>query len=362
MVHVSDDLSVRYALVKPQGEPTADATIVDFGGPGSSLFGQDWPGDSLQLIANTLKSNVVALEEPWVTVDYPDGCRAAAAQWYRALHEGSEADDEAFAESCNLAAGGWGWTPASYRAAVKKALDVEDLTLRAFVGASFAAIRLSYLSAPPPIVMLASPYAVGGTADDYLRSRAASTQAYCAVRAPSTCRTYKATPTGSRSLAVTRFDLGAAWIASNYQVKPAEARLALRHGGNNPELIGALSDAVTGRFGQTDVSPSTFAYFAELCPRFSHWTSAPSPGGPAGDFLRQWHVVCSQFEYEPVEIPPRNSFSHLCLVVSRHDGVVPIAVSQAAWGQRAAKYLVFSGTAHGRIDQRTLGACRLGHR
>lgn len=354
---------IRYAVLQPSSDeeasPARGATVVDLGGPGVALFGANWPGAALQAVTDRLRTPIVVLDEPWTRTPYPAGCRRAASDWFTALHSGLEAPSARFATTCRLGRGLWGWTPESYREAVDAALDQEGLSFARFVGASFAGVRLSYLHQPPPEVVLVSPYPLGQSSSAYVETRVAAVAAFCRARPGSSSCTGRARipAEAKRSLDVTEFDLGAAWIGTSYQRDPTAYRELLA-GDPDAGVVGALSDAVTGRFGVTDVSPSTFAYFDEVCSSFGTWR--PGVGGDlaAKSFLLSWHDVCRQV---PAPARPRDpqtlESAHVCVVTYRRDGVVPSVASQGYWGARADVHEVLPGPSHGVIDAQALSAC-----
>lgn len=361
-ITLSDGRVVRYAVVRPSTTAEGDltqGTVMDLGGPGVALFGADWPGEALQAVTDRLGTPVVILDEPWTRTPYPAGCRQAARAWYETLHSGSSSSGAELADACDLGKGLWGWTPAAYDEAMQAALEQEGLTFERFVGASFAGVRLGYLSRQPDEVVLVSPYPSEQSATEYLTTRLEAVQAFCsAAPAGETCRGQ--VPTGEaakRSIEVTPFDVGAAWLGTNYQRRPVAFKKMMA---DEPtaEVLGALSDAVTGRFGVTDVSPATFAYFDEACASFAPWEPEVTSRLAAATFLQQWHAVCAQVDPAPGPTSTAApAADQVCVVSYRGDAVVPSGRSQKSWRGRADQRRVLPGVNHGVIDTGALDAC-----
>lgn len=112
--------TVRYAVIRPRrAHAYAPAVLVDLGGPGLAIFGQQWPGDRIRtLLPATLRdSALVLIEEPWVTGTETPSCRRETAQLFTQAHLGHPTTKAAaVGRSCGIFASRspLGWTPAFY--------------------------------------------------------------------------------------------------------------------------------------------------------------------------------------------------------------------------------------------------------
>ena len=336
--------TVRYALLRTV--PATAATVtVDMGGPGLSLFGDHWPAGIRQAMPASMSGdNLLLLEEPWVTRPYEGPCRDSARAYFTAVHSAQTPDARTVGTACGLDArgSGWGWSPALYDEALRTIGTDENISLEGFLGTSFGAQRLLYMSKQPQWTVLISPAPKSVDAGAYLGARhdaalsglTARCSACAKGRVPlsalrTAARSLDAQPAvvPSRSVPVTGADVGAAVVALTYQADDMVPKFwtALEKPAEHAKLIGALADTVWSRFGVDDVSPAWLAYLSEVCAAFPGWDRALSgmdPTDPVAYALAAYHGPCRSV---PAAAPPvRVQYSaRFCVVATAGDTVTP---------------------------------------
>jgi len=333
----------------PRGtaEPLVDAALVDLGGPGRALFGNDdaasvaarWPGSEVLLF----------LEEPWVTRQLSDGC----ARSLRELHAGVRAEQEpsgrGLVAACELGTPGtWGWSADDYRAVVDAVVRKERLRLRGVVGSSYGAPRTAAVTGRDELewLVLNSPSPAEATGARYLQARTAAVldalAAACAgCAAAEDAASVVATAQGrlraapvvlpERTPPVVAADAAAAAVAAAYL--PDAERAALVEALRTPTtqgaaLVGRLSDSTLLRYGELDVSPALLAYYDEVCRSYAPWDGLSSVAGPVGALLSRLHAPCAAVARVGGAPPPAPAQLRSCVATSERDAVTPPAFAR----------------------------------
>jgi hypothetical protein len=343
-----DGRPYRYALV-PGGAASAGLTLLDPGGPGSSLFGRGWPADSLARLRST---DVLVLEEPWVIAGYPAECRTSMTSWYRALSAGGDGSAAAghVAHDCDLFTGRWGWDAETYGKVLSAVLAQEHRTPDAFVGFSFGSARLAYAEAAGvrfSRVDLYSPFPVGASAADWLHARERDL-----ARGPVFSDAVVGTAPEGRSIAVSASDVGAAEVQAQYFDR--RTRRSLSAQAQDARLVGRLSDMLFGRYGVDDLSPALLAYWDETCTALRGWTAAGT-----GSFLARFDSVCSAAADSATLAAPSGGVEATCVAGSREDGIVPVALLRQ-WAATRRWHLAVAGGRH--ADPALMRRCAVGSR
>jgi hypothetical protein len=344
--------------------------LVDAGGPGLSIFGEQWPQVLEQELTPALPgSTLVLLEEPWVRADLSPGCDETLRTNFRAVHAGTPSDPSALAVGCDLGGGRWGWTPATYRAAVRQVAAAENLTFEGYVGVSFGAQRLRYLPDVFRWAVVANPAPATSTGAEYLETRARGVEQMLATLCPcspgevadqlaATAATASAAPaeTDGRSVPVTGADVGAAALALSYQSDDVRAAGAASLLGrvDDASIVGALADRTWMRFGADDISPAYLAYLDEVCAAFGPWPAPGSvQGGPVVQALVSLHAPCAGVlsDGAPVALP---TDLDVCVSDTPDDPVAPPSFG-ATWTALGAHHESVPGTSH--ADLHGIAAC-----
>ncbi|MBM6398767.1 hypothetical protein [Phycicoccus sonneratiae] len=350
----------RYAVVPGTGRHDGGLTLLDPGGPGASLFGSGWPTDALDGLG-TGRSDVLLLEEPWVIAAYPDACRGAVTDWYRALRADvptrpvPTARTSAVGRACGLWSGRWGWTPASYGAVLDAVLAREGRPVERFVGFSFGSTRLGYAQAAgvaPSSIALLSPFPTGADAGGWLAAREQQLAGM-----PEPAASVVGEQPASRSLELAAADLAAARVQLQYGDPGVLDEVRTRRG--DAALVGQLSDMLFGRYDVDELSPALLALWDETCPALTGWPAAPTGDRPVS-FLQEFTAVCGAAPTRPVvpapTSPPATSgrAPGVCVVTSPTDGVVPRSVV-VPWARARGWSVVLATGRHG--DPAFVGRC-----
>jgi hypothetical protein len=345
----------RYALLRAS-QPTADTALVDFGGPGAAVLSgtnnlSGFVGDHRNL---SQKYNVLVLEEPWVTRDPSPACTSALTDYYRAIRAASAGPVTA-AQSMRHACGlgqkerRWGFSAESYARVVGAIADHEALRVRGFVGHSWGAVRLTYLTdLSLDWFLLVRPFPVGVSMPEVVTRRAAAVRGL--VKELQGRQPHATTPLERvRSLPVTEFDKASALAELAYlddrMVDDVGAGVAL---GQDEQRIALFSDQFWGRYGSDSISPRILSYLDEVCGAAGGWQGA----GGADDLER---VMASM--YQPCGGEPAGHAAALpakgraCVVTSPGDAVAPEALIRQAFGDRAqTKWVTSAVRTHTSFD------------
>lgn len=364
--------SYRYQLTEGRpGDPDAGTVVVDLGGPGRALFGNDdaatvasrWPGPERLLF----------LEEPWVARAVPESCADSLRELYRDLRAQQDPSAE-LVGPCGLdTAGSWGWDPDRYRAVVDAVAAAEDLGLRGLVGSSYGAPRIAALADLPGLqwLVLNSPAPAAASAERYLQVRA-DTALQALTDACTDCP-----PEGgaTRLLTAAQDDLqanprtlpdrtppvvaadvaaaavGAAYLPTSEREHFVEGLRRLAPG--DVSLIGRLSDSTLLRYGAEDVSPAMLAYYDEVCRDYGPWPTAPPSDGPLAALLTRLHAPCTGITPSATApfTAPASTELRSCVATSEADAVTPAAFSRT-WTDLLDSPLSVTvpGTTHAPLD------------
>lgn len=339
---------IRYALLKAS-DPTAETVILDLGRPGLPVLSGR---ASLQNVVESHpplneRFNVLVLEEPWVTTGgppHPPGeaapCDPAVEGFYRGLRDSSEnlmRRGRELADGCELEDHDWGFGIREYPQLVERILERHALTLEGFVGHSWGSVRLRYLhelslrGMSLDFAALVRPFPVGVSAKRLVDARAEAIDS----TAPGALRAVESTERELRSVPVTYFDQLSAVAALGYSDgREFEARADDVFSGDDPELIGRLSDDYWQRYDVHAMSHGMLARWQEVCQTVEG--AVPSfrePPTSVRDVLAAEFAPCAQMSAVSLpqmaagdwsttsrEPPPRPAN---CIVTAPHDTVVP---------------------------------------
>ena len=374
-VVLPDGSTLRFAVLGGQDSPDRQprqAVLVDAGGPGLSIFGEQWPEVLERELSSDLPdATLVLLEEPWVTSEVPQACDEAVTVNFRAVHASDPtAEPASLSQACGLGTGRWGWTAASYRTAVGAVAHAENLDFEGFVGISFGAQRLRYAPDLFRWAVVANPAPATATGADYLRARDAgianmlSTLCGCSTDAleqqiRTTADRMAAAPaeTPGRSIPVTSADVGAAALALSYQSADVRAAGAASVLGRTTDdaLIGALADRTWLRFGDDQVSPAYLAYLDEVCSAYGPWPAANAgQDRPVAQALAALHAPCAGVPSNAAALHEVPAGLALCASSAVDDPVAPPEFS-ANWAALGAFQVTTEGDSHG--DLTGIGRC-----
>jgi hypothetical protein len=374
---VVDGRIQRYAVV-PASEPSENKiALVDLGGPGRSLFGDD--GVPAFGAAWGSAHTLVFLEEPWAAAPLTAGCRDALSRTYVSLKSGSAGDLD-LADSCP---GLWGWAPDEYVRTVEAVLqdvriDIPDAALAGTVGISQGAERTSWLwkATQPAWAALVSPSLRVRSASEYLSQRtaaivdswiglcpgctdAAAVNEFLAAAA----EPWASAPIAiaDRSVPVDAFDAAAAMVAASYasrDVRTALAAALVEHSEEAARSVGTLSDGLMMRYGVHDMAAGQLAYFQEICGLHSGWDEVVAATGSVVEtFLALVHKPCADFDsFGSLSDPTPPPVA--CLASTPDDGVTGEGATMdwaTLLGPRAA-LVEEPGLQHGALE--LAAACR----
>lgn len=312
---------IRYALL-PAKQATADSVLVDLGGPGLSVLSGTHRLAALKERSGRLGSayNWIVVEEPWVTATLDDRCAAALSAYYGTL---STARGSAAATAwqvrgkCGLESptGRWGFDPRGYDEIVHGIAGKHRLTINGFVGHSFGAARLGYLSGTElRWAILSKPFPVGASADEIVAARAV------AVKSATDVGKEPATDSG-----ISAFDLASAQVGLGHLTGDVyqEQRTAVleRH---DRTAARRLSDNLWFRYGENSIAPALLAQFEEICPLTGPVTGDRYAADVEG-VLRAAFLPCAANRPSP---PPPAAVGKVCVITSNADTVAPARLSR----------------------------------
>lgn len=338
-VVIVDGRVQRYAVFHNASAAAGPIVLVDLGGPGKNLFGND---DMLAFAAAWGDdATLVFLEEPWAFAPPPMECRDALARTYRGWRSASQNDAD-LAANCP---GRWGWAPADFSHATDAVLkDVRrtrgDARLEGTVGISQGAERTSWLWADlrPTWAVVVSPNPRAGSASEYLQQRTTAVLASWIGQCPGCVdaaavdefiakvrKAWAAAPVvlEDRSVPVNGFDAVAAVVAASYGRSERRSALAdalEEHSADAARTIGALSDSLLMRYGVHDMAAGQLAYFQEICSQYPGWGGNAPAAGEVGAFFARVHQPCTQFDAPSPHAAPFPP-SATCLGTTLDDGV-----------------------------------------
>jgi hypothetical protein len=232
-----------------------------------------------------------------------------------------------------------------------------------FIGVSFGSIRRTYLSGrmTPDWTIILDPSPPTGALPAYLRGRARTTeqnlQSACEECGPTSPEQlqqsidrYNANPVeiSGRSIPVTGSDVTSAALAVSKSSSDdlAHAVLGLVGGDRAALEIAKASDAIWGRYGESDMAPGMFAYFQETCSTYTSAGTEPvyeTTPGPLRT-LQVIHSVCDSIRASG-DGPARSDMTgHFCIVAHVRDAVTgPSASRWAALNDDAELHLLSPG-------------------
>ncbi|XVV09186.1 hypothetical protein ACQP2X_30610 [Actinoplanes sp. CA-131856] len=320
-----DGRTIRYAFLPAQRD-TADSVLVDLGGPGLSVLSGAHRLASLKAQSGRLGSsyNWIVIEEPWVTAPVDDQCATALTGYYEELSArgGLATTASSLREQCRLdgPARRWGFEPRQYDQAVRAIAGKHRTTIAGFVGHSFGAARLGYLTGTRPRwAILSKPFPVGASAGELVMARAKAVEA--------------AAPQGAGPVAsdkISAFDFASARVGLGYltgdALRDQRAALLQRH---DPAAARRLSDSLWFRYGDDAIAPALLAQFEEICP-----LTGPLGGEQIATaverVLRASLLPCAAPRQSP---PPSARVGKVCVITSDADTVAPGRLSREHLGR-----------------------------
>lgn len=323
---------VRYAFLG--GDPgTRDVALFDVGGPGASVFGEQWPsGYGSYIEPRMAGERSLVLEEPWVTAELSEECRGSLSAWFVDAHAGRTPRTD-LVEPCSLGTGTWGWTSASFREAVEAVEAVEGVRVRGLVAASFGAHRALYVGQSLEWAVLANPAPRTMAGNAYLAERErgvlAMLQAQCDCgdafpeRLEAVVSGVTGSQPGTRSLPLTRADVGAAALALTYQAHTPGTGYVEKFWAGDPEAIGVLADSVWARYGTTSISTSYLAYLDEVCAAYAPWPRSTADDGIVSGVLSALHSPCVRFPGEQDAVTTLPPSVRTCVSSQSQDPIAP---------------------------------------
>lgn len=314
----------RYQLLA-SSTPTNKAVLVDFGGPGASVLGDNGLATFRAAFPELDAYNLLVLEEPWVVESVPDSCAASLTTFYHALRDSRGVLDagRAVATACQVGAGRWGFTPAGYRAAVQAVLSHEGLDLTGFVGHSWGGVRLSYLDQVDlSFAVLVRPFPMRAGLTQILPARAELVPAGGAG-------TVRATSLPTRSLPVTQFDVVSARVALGYLDDSFAGDVRQRIAANDGVAIGELSDRLWGRYGVDSLSAAILAEWDEVCPVTGGLHGGLPPTTTLDGVLGARFAPCGPVA--PRTAPSLPGLDRVCIVTSDSDSVTPAGLIRTSY-------------------------------
>ncbi|WP_158632389.1 hypothetical protein [Micromonospora sp. Llam0] len=332
---------------------------MDFGGPGEPILSgtSNLGGFRNSFPELASQYNLLFLEEPWVTENIKESCGKSLADFYRALRSNpSQAPSRGreLADRCEISSGQgrWGFTAVDYRVLVDAISDGEGLELKGFVGRSWGAVRLTYLS-PSALdwAVLVRPFPVGADAQTLLSSRVDLVHdigpSGSAIDAPQ--------PIEGRSIPVTEFDrLSAAvelsYVDDAYRTQHAAGVLA----GTDYERIGLLSDRLWGRYGESSLSPGYLARLQEICANVGPLSDFGPSIESVRDVLAASQLPCTGITHRIPHVGA--GAARTCVIKSKLDAVTPADLIEESYAENDNIWWVESTQqSHGSFDG--LSAC-----
>jgi len=321
----------RYSL-RRASPGTPNTALVDLGGPGTSVMSG---ANGLGHLPDTLPRlsadhNLLVIEEPWVLDPVPAACRAALSAYYVAMRSTWSMPDAVagrLGSDCGVGRHDpqWGFTPQTYDAVVHAIVEREGLVLDGFVGHSWGAVRLTYLTSTTlRWATLLRPYPYAASLDDITAGRLQALASLTSSLNAQMPASSASTTVEGRSVPVERFDLATSVVELGYVDDDVVQQFgAAVVTGTRPDKVGLLSDQYWGRYGVDDLSPRMLAFWDEACP----------VAGASQDLVRSSselaRVVGLQFspcqlfhERRAVRTPTGLA---ICVVYSKGDAVTPTA-------------------------------------
>lgn len=348
--------SQTFRFIKAGSSSGAGATLVDLGGPGSAApTARQLESVRSRLPPAIRTQRLIEIQEPWVTRPVTTECARSLEIRYEKIRRGRPEDPSIVVGRCGLdRAGRWGFAPGQYADILRAVEEQTGARFSAFVGASFAAQRLTYLNGfHLDTVALSHPFPVGAEAARYLQQRGSAADRHWSAA-------YRATAPLPRT-----FTTGSAVLASAYLGKADITKLSTL---SKSELDGRLEDLRDGLwqiFGMGSVSPAALAYYDEACPALHAWDKvAPTSGTTTRDILTRYHDLCAAV----VEARAHGGESPAglagypgatCVLVSRQDAVIPARLLRESIVTRRADQIIYDAGEHQSLGE--LDRCA-GHR
>lgn len=337
----------RYGIV-PAGRKwpgSGQAIVVDPGGPGLSALAGGGVARLAQEYLGSLASeyDVVVIEEPWVTAEWPDGCAGAMSDFYLGIcEEPWELRTAAVAANCLAGSPQWGLSPETYGALLDEIETAHDTQIVGFAGSSFAAARWAY--ADPrrfDFAVLVRPFPLGVFADTPLGARGELIEAAAdRIGEPVFGFDVSPDPPEGRSLTVGASDQAVAQIAAAASglVPAGQAK------------VGRLADGFWQRFGETSISLALLAYWQEVCgvigaPRANPWSGEPRD---TTGYLVSFHQICDRIPAVDLDLP--DTAPRLCVVLSVLDTVSPSSLAEAVFAPLGAEVVYSDDSQHASLD------------
>lgn len=291
-----DGRTFRYSLLPPKGEAEiadgAPVTIYDPGGPGVSILSGEYRLSEVQenIAPDTA---LLAIEEPWVTAEVSEECTDSLSEVYDTVRTMNAVKSSRAAEllrvRCELAEGArFGFSPAIYANVVEQIVGRHRLELEAFVGSSFASMRLAYLGARDiefGRAILLNPFPWGADVDEINSHRAQMLRSMSGAEVVLD-RSDEGGEIAGRSVPVSEFDFASAVVEFGY-VPEGRRSVAAREfaGGESLKNVGAFSDELWQRFGVNSLSPGMLALWSEGCHATGESSIEPKAVGERIDFI-----------------------------------------------------------------------------
>lgn len=243
--------------------------------------------------------------------------------------------------ACNLGDGKLGFTQKSYIATVQRIESRERVSVKAFMGWSFASVRWSYLSnLHLDWSILLRPHPLTATGQQIVQARASIAENQINSKAGHSTVPMKDAELDTRSVPVTRFDQLSAIVHSAYLDNDAFTHKMMRGIvlGSSPQEIGIYSDAVWGRYDVDSISPSYLAQLDEGCKANGDWPEASPQLKSTRDLLDDFWAPCHGMAAAKPGVGPGGP---LCRVISPRDPVVPGSLSSRGFAdKRGSRFTV----------------------
>jgi hypothetical protein len=223
---------------------------------------------------------------------------------------------------------------------VLRSIEEHDhVSIDAFVGASFGAVRWAYDSGRYRWAILIRPYPIDVSGTAILRERARliddqqpPAPVDAAIRGDSVL--------ADRSIPLVPLD------GVSARVFAAERAEAL----TSRDIVGLDADLLWQRYGTDSISPALLAYWQEVCGTTTDWPMVEWDGTVADTtgFLASFHRPCQGIEAKA--LGPRYGGDHVCVVVGDRDSVTPGALSRLAFEALSATIVASDLAPHVVID------------